>query len=108
MKNTVQINGDVLDVVLTANVTSGGTVVAGDLVGFAQISGVTGDVVPVVLKGVFQVDKATGQAWTSGTKLYWDATAGKFTTTATANSFAGHVAQNEIAGATSGRIRLSN
>lgn len=35
-------------------------------------------------------DKATGEAWAVGAKIYWDNTAKKFTTTATSNTLCGY------------------
>ena len=42
---------------------------------------------------VSDAPKTTGEAWAVGQKLYWDATAGKFTTTATDNTLCGYALQ---------------
>lgn len=52
------------------------------------------------------VPKATGQVWAEGAILYWDNTAGKFTTTATANRRAGAAVVAALSGDTTGTVRL--
>lgn len=61
------------------------------------------------LNGVFDVPKATGQAWTEGALVYWDDTAKNFTTTVGTNTLAGKAARlgGEVSGATTGRVRLT-
>lgn len=108
MKIYVQ-RGDVMDVVApSGGVVSGGTYVIGDWTGVAQTTQAEGELVALVLVGVVQVDKATGQSWAQGAKLYWDNTAKNYTTTATANMLAGRVAKAAQAGDVTGRIRLNN
>lgn len=50
--------------------------------------------------------KATGQTWAEGAILYWDNTAFKFTTTATANRRAGVAVAAALTGDTTGIVRL--
>lgn len=54
-----------------------------------------------------RVPKATGQAWTAGAKVYYDAAAGKFTTTASGNTVAGMIVAPAASGDTEGKIALS-
>lgn len=54
-----------------------------------------------------RVPKATGQAWTPLTKIYWDDTAKKFTTTSTSNTLAGVVAEDAASADTEGVIHLT-
>jgi predicted RecA/RadA family phage recombinase len=58
-----------------------------------------------LLKGAPKAD-GTGKAWVKGQKLYWDASAGKFTTTATGNTLRGIAAETATAGATTGDVEL--
>lgn len=53
-----------------------------------------------------RVPKATGQAWVPLAKIYWDDTAKNFTTTSTANTFAGYVIEDAASGDTEGVIDL--
>lgn len=59
--------------------------------------------------GIFSVTKADSQAWTEGANVYWDNTAKNFTTTATANYYAGVAAEAvaSTAGLTTGKVRLN-
>ena len=54
------------------------------------------------------VPAATGQAWTPGQPLHWDAAAGVFTTTATDNTLCGHVLQPKAADAAVGPLVAYN
>jgi predicted RecA/RadA family phage recombinase len=65
------------------------------------------------VQGVFDVDKATGTAWTEGATIYWDNAAKLFTTVSTSNTKAGVAVANDAAGTmaqsvdTVGRMRLN-
>lgn len=48
----------------------------------------------------------TGKAWVKGQKLYWDASAGAFTTVATGNTIRGFAAETATAAATTGDVEL--
>jgi predicted RecA/RadA family phage recombinase len=48
--------------------------------------------------------KATGEAWTLGAKLYWDASAGKFTTTSTSNTLCGRAGAAAASADTTGSV----
>lgn len=48
----------------------------------------------------------TGKSWVKGQKLYWDASAGKFTTVATGNTLRGIAAEVATADATTGDVEL--
>lgn len=53
------------------------------------------------------VDKATGQAWAGGAKVYWDNTAKKFTITSTSNTLCGRVITPAASADTRGQIQLN-
>lgn len=50
------------------------------------------------------VPKATGQAWAMGDLLYWDNSAGKFTTTSSGNTKAGYALAAAASGDTTGTM----
>ncbi len=54
-----------------------------------------------------EVDKATGQAWLGGAKIYWDDTAKDFTTTVGSNTLAGRAVQPAATGDVRGQIQLT-
>ena len=78
------------------------------LVGVAAISGVTGDVIPLMTQGVFSVTtkKAEAGAWLVGDDVYLTST-GDFTETATSNGYAGVVWEAAATSATTGKIRIN-
>lgn len=59
-------------------------------------------------RGIFDLVKNTGEAWTEGALIYWDNTAKKCTTTATSNTHIGYAARlgGELSTAAVGRVRL--
>ncbi|RCX32073.1 DUF2190 family protein [Thioalbus denitrificans] len=92
----------------TAATTAKGFYVVGGLVCMAMnAADADADNVFVYKADRVRVPKATGEAWTFGTKIYWDATAEKFTTTSTANTLAGIVAEAAASADTEGEIDLS-
>lgn len=88
MKNFKQ-DGDTVTVTAPANVTSGGGVLVGSLFGIAVNTALSGADVEIKRTGVFEHAKNSAEAWTVGTKVYWDNTAKVFTTTATSNTLVG-------------------
>lgn len=58
-----------------------------------------------VVRGAPKAD-GTGKAWVVGQKLYWDNSAGKWTTVATGNTLRGFAAETATAGATTGDVEL--
>lgn len=105
MKNYIQ-PGDNPTITATANMTSGTFYLIGALTGVAQATVLSGEEVVLVRKGVFELPKATGQAWTQGAKLYWSAGNSNFTTTATGNTLVGVAAAAAASGDTVGLVLL--
>lgn len=97
--------GDVLDYTAGGTITSGQPVLMGDLLGVALKDGVSGDVIPVAVEGVFEVKITSGQTPAIGTKVYWDGT-DAITTTVGSNKVAGYVAETVASGATTVKLRL--
>lgn len=99
--------GEPLDVVAPANVTSGQAFLVGTLLVVAARDALSGETVPGHTCGLWVLPKATGEAWTQGAKLYWDDTNKRFTTTASGNTFRGCAAQAQASGDTTGLVRLN-
>ncbi len=73
-------DGDVLDYANAsgATIASGAVVVMGNIIGVALSDIADGTTGAVAIEGVFTLPKTTGSAWTIGSKLLWDVSAGKF------------------------------
>ncbi|KTF31792.1 DUF2190 family protein [Xanthomonas vesicatoria] len=71
MKNAYQ-DGRVLDVTLTAAVTSGGVIAAGKLVAIAVTDGAIGDTVAAHVEGVFALPKLPAAVFAVGAAVNWD------------------------------------
>ncbi len=54
-----------------------------------------------------EADKAAGQAWAGGAKVYWDDSAKEFTTTSTANTLAGRIVRDADSADTRGQVSLT-
>lgn len=107
MARTYIQDGDIINYQNAGSaITAGSIVKFGSLVGIALVDIATGATGSVMLEGVFKVVKATGAAWAQGDQLYWDATNSNFTTTATANTPAGHAFEPAAVGDAVGYIRL--
>lgn len=107
MTNYIQ-EGEVLEAVApSGGVVSGTAYLFGVMVGVACVSAAVGESFSLALEGVFELPKATGQAWSLGAKLYWDDTAKNFTTTSSGNTAAGNVAKAALSGDTTGQVRLA-
>jgi predicted RecA/RadA family phage recombinase len=79
MKNYVQA-GDVVTLSAPRDVVSGELVAVGRVVGVAQAGAKSGEPVALVRRGVFSdLVKKSGQSWSVGDVLYYDATAKKLT-----------------------------
>lgn len=58
-----------------------------------------------IIRGAPKAD-GTGKGWVKGQKLYWDNSAGKWTSSATGNTLRGFAAETATAGATTGDVEL--
>ena len=96
----------------TINVTLAGTVTVGDVlegangIGVYMESGVSGDVVAVLIQGEITAAKETGVAFTALDQLYWDATSDKLDKTNT-NIPAGLCTADAASGDTTARVLLN-
>jgi predicted RecA/RadA family phage recombinase len=105
VNNYVQ-DGDTLSLVAPYDVPAGGGMLVGALFAVALAAALSGAKVQGRTRGVLDLAKATGEAWTLGAKLYWDNTAKKVTTTAGGNTLIGVAAQAQASGDAVGRIKL--
>lgn len=73
-------DGNVLDYTNTSGSTiaAGTPVVIGNIIGVALADIANNATGAMQISGVFTLPKVTGSAWTIGSKLLWDASAGKF------------------------------
>lgn len=89
MKNYVQ-RGETLTIPAPAAVLSGGVVIAGSIIGVANGDAAIGDPVDVDVTGVFDLPKVAALAIGLGDVVYWDATNGIVTKTASGNTKLGY------------------
>jgi predicted RecA/RadA family phage recombinase len=107
MKNYIQ-DGRYIDVVAPSGGLTGGAFyfISADLFGVVSKTVLETETTTIDTMGVYSLPKATGAAWVQGDKLYWDASASKFTKTATANTPAGVAALAAASGDTTGYVKL--
>lgn len=106
-RNFVQ-PGDTMTFTAPYQVASGAGFLVGAMFAVALNAAANGAPVEGRVRGVWDIDKATGQAWTAHTtKLYWDNTAKKVTSTSSGNTFIGVAVANAASGDTFGRVFLN-
>jgi predicted RecA/RadA family phage recombinase len=74
------------------DVASGAGALSGAIFGVAQGAALIGEDVAFVRRGVFELAKASDEAWTVGVALYWDADAKLVTSVAIDNTLIGAAA----------------
>lgn len=107
MATNYRQEGNILPVVLTTAVVSGGVVVVGNRVGVAINAGSIGDTISVQFTGVWEVTKLAGTAWAQGDSVYYDVSASKFTRVSTGNVYAGEASEAATSAAVLGNVRLA-
>lgn len=105
-KNYIQ-RGDTLTIPAPAAVLSGGVVIAGDIKGIAQGDAAAGVPVDVATRGVWELPKVAANAFTLGGKVYWNATDGLATSTASGNTLLGVAVEAAPADTAAVKVRLS-
>ena len=100
-------DGQIIQYLAGSDIVSGQPVVIGNRIGIAQADIASGDSGAVKMEGCYQVTKVSAQAWAAGDEIFWDASASKFTTVGTANTFAGHAMDIAANPTSSGNLRLS-
>lgn len=106
MKNFVQ-DGDTVTLAAPYDRTAGQGALVGSIFGVAVddvLNTVSGE---FQLVGVFDLTKASAQAWTVGALIYWDDTAHNCTTTSTSNKLIGVAVAAAANPSSTGRVRLT-
>ncbi len=88
-------------------VTSGDGVLVGGLFGVANSGAAIGADVTISTVGVYDLPKTSTDAMTVGAAVYWDASQGDLTVTATDNTAIGHAVKAAGNPSASVRVRLS-
>ncbi|MCR0981796.1 DUF2190 family protein [Roseomonas populi] len=91
----------------TGGAKSGDLIVQGIAFGIAAHDAAEGDPLRVRPGGVHEKAAATGQAWTHGLAIYWDATAKNFTSTVGSNLKVGYAFTAKASAAAVGRVKLN-
>jgi predicted RecA/RadA family phage recombinase len=100
--------GETITVLAPYPVASGAGLLSGAIFAVALAAAAQGAPVEARRIGVWDLPKATGQAWVADTtKLYWDNTARNVTSTAGGNTFIGVARQSQAAGDVVGRVLLT-
>lgn len=99
-------DGDLIDYTPSSAVAAGDVVVLNDLVTVAPRPIAANKLGAVAVEGVYALPKATG-AIGQGAIVYWDATAGNVTTTATGNKRAGKAAAAAASGDATVRVLIN-
>lgn len=105
MRNFVQ-PGDTIGVLAPYALTPGAGALVGSIFGVALNAAANGAAVELKRTGVFDLAKATGEAWTVGAKVYWDNTNKRLTTTSAGNTLVGVAARIQASVDTTGRALL--
>ena len=105
MKNFVQA-GKTITVIAPYAVSSGMGVLVGVLFGVAAFDAAQGAAVEIAREGVFDVLAVTADTATPGTKVYWDNTARKLTTTVGSNPLVGATTAAKAGTDTTARVLL--
>jgi predicted RecA/RadA family phage recombinase len=99
--------GTTKTITAAAAITAGQIVLVGDIIGIALSAAAIGARVELetIQGNVYSYTKATGEAWTDGAKLYFDAANNRLTTTASGNTLVGNADGAFASGATTGNFR---
>lgn len=106
-RNFVQ-PGETLTFAAPYDVASGAGFLVGVVFAVALNAALSGKPVDGRRVGVWNLAKATGEAWTvHTTKLYWDNAAKKVTSTSSGNTLIGVAAAGAASGDTTGKVLLN-
>jgi predicted RecA/RadA family phage recombinase len=103
MKNYVQ-NGDVLSLTAPYAVSAGDGLLVGSLFAVACAAAANGAAVEAMPEGVFDITALSTDAGSAGTKMYWDNTNKRLTTTSTSNTLVGVLVVAKASGDTTARV----
>lgn len=105
MKNYVQ-PGETLTLTAPYDVASGGGFLVGALFAVACTSALSGAEVEGKTTGVFDITALNTDTGSIGTKMYWDNTNKRLTTTASGNTLVGALVAAKANGDTTARVKL--
>lgn len=106
MKNFVQ-RGEIITLTAPYDVAAGAGLLVGAIFGVATSSALSGATVEAAACGVFELAKTSAQAWTVGTKVYWDDAAKLCTTVNTSNTLIGVAVAAAANPSATGLVRLN-
>lgn len=104
--NYIQPGGNIT-IPAPADVTSGGVVIAGAIIGIAAATVAAGEAVDVVTEGVFELAKVGADDVAVGDPIYWDGTNDLATLTASGNTKIGVAVAAAGASTATVKVRLS-
>lgn len=87
-------------------VVSGAPVLIGSLLVVPSVDADEGDSFAAETTGIFELSKTTGEAWTEGQKIYWNAGTSKVSTTSGGNTLVGTASAVAGSADTTGLVRL--
>ena len=99
--------GNVLDATLPYNREVAEGFLVGNLFMIATKAGTTGQTVPGVTDGVWDIAKTAAQTFTEGALVYWDDTAKSVTAVTTGNRRIGSATRAAAGGDATARVRLT-
>lgn len=99
--------GKTLTLIAPRTVASGAGILVGSLFAVALADAAAGQPVEARRVEVFDLAKATGEAWTQGQKVYWDNTNFRVTSTAGSNTLIGVATQAQASADAVGRVLLT-
>lgn len=106
MKNYVQ-PGEVLELTApSGGVVSGTPVLIGALVVIPAVDAAQTVKFSAAVVGVYEVPKATGDAWLEGEKVYWDVADGNFNQSSSGNTLVGVAARAAESADATGFVRF--
>jgi predicted RecA/RadA family phage recombinase len=106
MKNYVQ-DGNVLTLTAPYDVASGAAFKVGSILAVATSAALSTASVEAAVAGVYDLAKASAEAWTVGAKVYWDDAAKVCTTTSSGNTLIGVAVAVAANPSSTGRVRLN-
>lgn len=107
MKNYVKEGRMITAPAPAGGAVSGNGYLIGALFGVCAVSADEAVDTEFALEGVFELPKASAQAWALGAKVYWDNTAKNCTTTASGNSLIGAAGEVAANPSSTGIVRLN-
>lgn len=97
-------DGDKIDYICIASVSIGEVIPLGtNKIGIASSNGLSGEVIALNVKGIWEINAKTADVISIGDELYWDDVNSELTITDTSNTYAG-VATTSKAAAAAGTV----